>query len=256
MKGCKTGLFVAMVSFFMVSHAFGQKKDAKPSNIKFTNQNNLLTITYDLPDGGKDVFYTVNLKVVDSSSHLIANPVSLTGDVGRGISGGPHKTIQWAYTKDSVKLSQRLGIFIDADPVIARGGPANALKSLIVPGLGDYYVYGKKGNPAFLITIAAYGCVGYGVYNLLQANNTYSQYEKATHQTDIDNYFNQATQQRSTGTTFVTIGAVIWGADVLNVLLKGITNQHVKNSGPKSAKLDWNLNVSPYGPGFNLTYKF
>jgi hypothetical protein len=250
----KKSILIALLFLCLARlNAFAQDK---PKNIKFTRQKDVLFITYDLAQGGSDNFYTVDLTVVDSVTHSIIVAKSAKGDIGKAVKGGEHRQIEWEYLKDSVQLSTRFSVVLTAERHTAGGGPANALRSVIVPGWGDYYVYKKKGNPAWIITAVSYGCVGYGVYNMMQATKNYNSYHSAVEQSDLDNYYNKAVAQQNTGSMFITIGAAVWAADVVNVLIKGMSNSGYKHSHKQTSNLNWNLNIYNNAPGLNLTYKF
>jgi hypothetical protein len=252
----KFGLILIAVLCIPLIKAEAQKTSTIASNIKYRFEGAALVISYNLPESGEDVFYKITLRVTDSASHRILLPKSVSGDIGSSVKGGPNKSITWTFAKDSITLSKKLSVAIDADSRIFRGGPTNALRSLVIPGWGDYYVYSKKGNPAFLITIVSYGCVGYGIYNTMQSAKNYQSYHNSVDQKDMDNYYDQAVIQQNTGTMFIAIGAAVWAADIVNVAIKGAMNAKGRQESKPTAYLDWNIEWQYNGIGARLCYKF
>ncbi len=73
-------------------------------------QNGFLLISYDILNGEENDQYKINLEVTDvDGKSLRAN--SLTGDVGKNVSGGTNKMIMWNYAKDGVSVDE--GIFVE-----------------------------------------------------------------------------------------------------------------------------------------------
>jgi hypothetical protein len=157
------------------------------------------------------------------------NSVSLSGDFGKNIKGCRSKKITWDFIKDGVKIK---GSSIKAIVNIVNvseipGGPSNAFLSLIVPGLGDRYVYnsGRSIIKPYFETAVVYGLVGFGIYEKFQKDKYYDKYLKAIKKSDIENYYNKANSANHNFYIFTLSGASIWAADIAWVSWKGISNK-------------------------------
>jgi len=102
------------------------------------------------------------------------------------------------------------------------GGPLNSLYSLAIPGLGNYKV--RKRHPYWIISTVSLGAVGYGIYSKYKAADQYDSYKKATTQEKINDYYIKANRNHLIGSYAITVGGVIWLADITNVIIKGLKN--------------------------------
>lgn len=127
------------------------------------------------------------------------------------------------------------------------GGPQYSLVTLVVPGVGDYFVnrgsgsfFGKHITP-WVTTIGALGFVGAGVFLQISSQNNYTLYHSATQQSDINNYYDMANGQNMASYYLIGAGALIWAVDIYWVIKKGISN---KNES-KQFKNKMQLAISP-----------
>ncbi|MBN2777870.1 MAG: hypothetical protein JXR36_09515 [Bacteroidales bacterium] len=141
------------------------------------------------------------------------------------------------------------------------GGSGYTLLSLIVPGVGDYFVNGGKGSmlgvnsPPIFTTIATLGMVGSGIYCKSLSNSNYDLYHEATKQSDIDKYFDLANNFNKASYILIGTGAVLWLWDVIWTAKTGSENR--KASKLMKDKLSFSpvlLDNRNYGIG--LTYNF
>lgn len=103
------------------------------------------------------------------------------------------------------------------------GGPSNAFLSLLVPGLGDKFVYDN--NKGLAIGIITYGLIGAGVAAKFYSINEYDKYHKATVQSEIDKYYDNANNANYAFYGLLAGGAAIWVADIIKVAVKGSQNR-------------------------------
>lgn len=135
------------------------------------------------------------------------------------------------------------------EPPPMKGGPANALLSLAVPGLGHYFVsgdhYGNNRKPtAFLVTALYGGAIGGAVYYKLRSESQYSAYKRLAafreYQRDPNGNIigvrgaNEAQSSqhlaasRTSHKNFVILTGVAAGVaavDVVYTLIKGMNNR-------------------------------
>jgi len=94
----KNFFIVIGLAFFCLNQAYGQQSQNKATAVNYTVQKDLMVINYNLPAEENDVFYTIQIKVIDSVSHSIANPAHTDGDIGNTVKGGDHKQVKWYFT--------------------------------------------------------------------------------------------------------------------------------------------------------------
>lgn len=102
-------------------------------------------------------------------------------------------------------------------------GPIHALKSFIIPGLGDGSVSNgqRKGWGIFSLFVAS---AGFGLLSDYLSEVNYKKYHESRTQTEINDYYTNANFYNQTKFLFFGIGASIWLYDIVWVLDKGIKN--------------------------------
>src|SRR5574344_2105726 len=110
------------------------------------------------------------------------------------------------------------------------GGAQYAFLSVIIPGIGDHFVnrgkgtfIGKKISP-WVTTIGTLGFVGAGVIFKMQSQQNYNSYHSATQQTEMNKYYDLANGQNKTSWELISIGGILWAADIYWVIKKGAAN--------------------------------
>jgi hypothetical protein len=130
-----------------------------------------------------------------------------------------------------------------------RGGPANALLNLAVPGLGHYFVSGDHNGfdrkPAVLLITALYaGSVGGAIYYKLRADKQYNQYTELSKfreyqfdpngmiigvrggsQVQAAQYLKDAQTSNRNAMILAGVSAGIITADLIYTLVKGLKNK-------------------------------
>jgi len=148
----------------------GQKNRARVENIKMDFISNRFEIDYAIVNSKPDQRHDIEFYVLDNRGGVVF-PDSLRGDIGSGISPGRDKKIIWdIYTEyDIVQGNFNPKIILDGTGKFGvKGGPSNALLSLLVPGLGDYFVadHRKMKIKPWTRTITSYAFVGMGLASL------------------------------------------------------------------------------------------
>jgi hypothetical protein len=141
------------------------------------------------------------------------------------------------------------------------GGVSNSFISLIIPGVGDFFVnggsgsmLGKKIHPIFT-TISTYALIGAGIYFKSQSVSNYDLYHKSTNQSNIDKNYDLANLQNKTALALIGIGSIVWIADIIWVAKKGANNTKIE----KEMRNKLNIALFPTlnnSFAFGLTYNF
>ena len=201
-------------------HIYGQDIE----NIEIQVVDEKIEVTYDIVRYSKKYLYDVKLTFLSTNT---INPISLTGDVGKGIVAGGNKKIVWDIYKDLDGYDGGLKAIVEIinkEKIKYLGGPQNALLSCAVPGLGDYFVSDAKLRPA-LTTVSSWGLIGFGLYKQSLANKYYDDYKADIYQIDMDKNYDLANKNYNQSMTFISIGAAIWIADIAYVTYKGFKNR-------------------------------
>ncbi|OJJ23536.1 hypothetical protein BKI52_04005 [marine bacterium AO1-C] len=159
---------------------------------------------------------------------------SVLGDAGENITSGKEKKIFWDFLIDDPNfegknISFKIKAFLmnPSTKVIPRGGPTNALLSLVAPGVGDMRV--RPGGLWYAaITLGAFSTLGTGLYLRTSAKNNYDLYQKAQDAQSAQNLLNKANQQNNLSVVLINTAIAIWVVDVALVAWKGFKNQKLK----------------------------
>lgn len=186
-----------------------------------------IKVRYNLK-GSKKRYYNTRLYYSNNSGNSFKGPLrSLSGDIGDSTRAGKYKQISWSFIQDNPYFNGENIMFkIEAEevPKISNGGPANALRSLLVPGLGDTKV--RNGYNYGLITAATYGTLGTSLYFHLKARQKFNDYESRVPNTEEEHQklFDEAQKSQRISRGFLIAGGLIWIADILGVYGRGIKN--------------------------------
>jgi hypothetical protein len=211
--------------------------------------------------------HSVHLKFLDKQYNIFT-PNTLSGDVGVNIPGGMNKTIEWDIADDFQQLNSQIRpiIFIDgvSREFSSPGGPGNAIFSVIMPGLGDYFVADHRlmHVKPYLRTISSFGLIGLGIYagnQRYRAEGKYitvlavhhplgasqERYKEVYEEGDMQYWLFKGDKE-----LFISLGAAIWIADIVWVLARGSNNKNFV----KELRRQSDVSLG-YGKGkFNLKY--
>lgn len=198
------------------------------SNIALSQPDTTILVPYTLK-GYRNRYYTVRLAYSNNSGNSFKGPLrSVTGDVGDSIRAGKDKKIAWKFKRDNPyfdgkNISFRLDVV--EMPKIATGGAGNALKSLLMPGLGDTKV--RNGYNYGWIAVGTYATLATGGYFLYKAQQTYKDHKNrlANDANTHLGYFKDAKRFQNISTVFFLTGASIWIGDVVGVYFRGLKNK-------------------------------
>lgn len=125
----------------------------------------------------KPGYYLFELAVTDDKGAKSSDTVSITAKAPPVVQTQP--TPDSAVTKRPPPVQLRVAPRVSMPEM--KGGPSNALLSLVLPGVGHYFVSGDQyGNDrktsVFLITALYAGSVGGAIYYKLRSDNEYDKY--------------------------------------------------------------------------------
>ena len=187
-----------------------------------------INLRYNLK-GSKKRYYNTKLYYSNNGGNSFKGPLrSINGDIGDSTQAGKYKKVSWSFIRDNPYFDGKNIMFkIEAEEVrkIATGGPSNALKSLLVPGLGDTKV--RNGYNYGIITAVTYATLGTGIFYHFRARKKFNDYEDRIPNTEAEHQdlFDQAQRSQRVSRGFLIAGGVIWLADVLGVYGKGLKNR-------------------------------
>jgi hypothetical protein len=110
-----------IISFVLVGIYFGSlltaksQSSAKVENINFYAEGSKLVVTYDIVKAKPGETFDVWIKVVTASGKEIS-PVTLTGNVGSGNTGGAGKKITWDVEADKAVIDEEFSVEVFARP--------------------------------------------------------------------------------------------------------------------------------------------
>jgi hypothetical protein len=142
----KRAAVVAILLFDCFLQTRAQAEEAKIVNIRTEMTERALVIRYHLASPDPKSLHEVFLTVVDNRGNAV-RPDSVYGDLGTSVAAGPDKTITWEIYKEFDVVYGNFTPVLTLDPASGRkhaGGPEYAALSLLVPGLGDYFVADPK----------------------------------------------------------------------------------------------------------------
>ena len=244
------------------------KVELQNNDIKLNQADTTILIPYSLK-GYRSRFYSVKLSYSNNNGTSYKGPLrSVKGDIGDSIKAGKARSIAWKFKRDNPYFDGKNISFkleVTEMPKIATGGPVNAFRSILMPGLGDSKV--RNGYNYGWIAVGTYAALGTSGFFYYKAQQSYKNYKNriandaATH----DNYFKEAKRFQNVATGFLIAGATVWIGDVIGVYIRGVKNkkriarEKEKLKAEKSTETS-SLRISPYSDGRNnslvLLWKF
>jgi hypothetical protein len=218
--------------------AQGPIEVSKPS---LSLEDGKVRIDYSLLNADESGKYTVRIEVTGQKGDRIPAR-SLSGDIGKGISGRGNKTIFWDLQADNIFLDEEIFVEVFALPEETRAvkeeltqtppgeeeGKTAAtdtgqqkelnrtvliIESLAVPGLGLSRLH--PGQPHWLRGVAAYGCLAGSVYFNRKSWNTYQQYQEPPSLDEVQDLFDQAYDQKKRSRLLGYAAVGVWAVDLV-----------------------------------------
>lgn len=227
------------IMFFVFISYVGFGQESKVKNIDIDISGNKVFINYDLIQ--KDTFSAndIELFFVDNR-FTVKVPEKLSGDIGSNIKPGQNKRIEWDVFNDDVEIAQKLKPRIIVNG-IKKGGPQNALYSILIPGLGDYFVKDHKDMiiKPYYRTLATFGVIGLSVMasqnreriNIISEETQYVQENGLmvpSTRTYVSGYYYEYWMFKGDAEVFLVTGIAMWIGDIVWVYAKGNENDRLR----------------------------
>ena len=207
--------------------------------------------------GYRNRLYIVKLSYSNNGGNSYKGPLrSIKGNVGDSVRAGKN-LVSWSFNRDNPYFDgKNINFKIEAieRPKIATGGPQNALRSILMPGLGDVKV--RNGYRYGWIAVGTYACLVGGGYAYWRSRELYRDYRNRV-PNDInahDALYNRAKNTETTAIALLGVGVGIWAADVVGVYVRGMRNRRKiaqekqKLEAEKNGQAS-NLRIYPYTDG-------
>ncbi len=265
---------IGLLFCFFCLGVLGQKNRARVENIQMDFISNRVEIDYDIVNSKSDKLHEIEFYVLDNRGGVVF-PDFLRGDIGSGISPGRDKKIIWdIYTEyDIVHGNFNPKIILDGTGKFGvKGGPSNALLSLLVPGLGDYFVadHRKMRIKPWTRTITSYAFVGMGLASyknrqhfpevigepgyypkyIMLDNGKHIWIEEWRDDIILDPAYTEYWLFKYDAEVFLGVGLCVWLVDIIWVTRQGIRNNKIKN------KVFNDLTLVPVRQGMALSYTY
>ena len=262
-----------LLAGFSGSVVMGQKPKPRVENIRMDFESNRFEIKYDIAGSDSDSVHQIDLYVIDNVGKVVF-PDSLKGDIGPDISAGKNKKIVWdIYREYDVVYGNFIPrIVLDGSEKYGiKGGPSNAFLSVLVPGLGDYFVADHRKmkikpyyKTAFTLTFMGLGLAAGNnrnhVPDVMGAPGYYQEYLMLPDGKHIwvEEYREDWIEEPGyteywlfpyDSELFFGVGLAVWMLDVIWVAREGAKNKKVKE------KIFNNLTMVPTRQGMALSYK-
>jgi hypothetical protein len=242
-------------------------------NVDMYVSGNKIVVKYDLTNCPERTNYDIKLKIKRQSGDFYF-PKSITGDIS-GVTQGINKSIIWDVIADGIELQEKVLPVVEievknweVDPEVnnikhkLKGGPSNALLSVVFPGLGDHFVRSnpsvKRKNwftvPLVYSVFGATALISYKNYK-----NNYAKYHSATDQVNIDKYYNSANTNFLVFQASASIAASVMVIDVIHVAIMGNRNKRKYENGytnTGSFKTNYYLTSTNTGLKLGLIHNF
>ncbi|GAA4462093.1 hypothetical protein GCM10023189_38340 [Nibrella saemangeumensis] len=203
--------------------AHGQR--ARVSNVRVELDATRAKILYDVADNLPTDSIFIN---VESSGRGRLNARTVTGDAGKGVTPGHNKTIYWDYRLDGITITdkEQIRITVSVDRVRAGGGPANALVSVLLPGVGNILVQpNRQIGLRPLITVGYAGLLTYGLIQRGRSNRQYERYTAQLSALEAEPFYQESARLRRHYLVSTRAAAAVLVADVVYTFLKGRRNR-------------------------------
>jgi len=204
-------VIVPVFLHFSCSPGIQAQSHAEIQNIDFSMQHDSIFISYNLLKAAKNERFDISLIVTTASGKTI-NPLSVTGDVGKIITGGQGKKITWDINKDNVFINEGISVEITAQPMapeirfVHRG--TAALLSAVVPGLGITKL--NNGGPYWIMAIAFYGSAAGSYLYYQSAESDYDKYKASLTESERNDLYGKVENKDRISDVLMYTARTIW----------------------------------------------
>jgi serine protease Do len=221
------GSLIFFILVFCTIGGFSQGKNDTLLNVNFYHENQKIIIKYDLiSSNSKDSFF-IDLKIYNSKDSLFL-PRKLSGDYQKVVAGNG-KTIIWNVGEEEINIDEEIQIKLSAKHQIQINKSKHILKSILLPGLGDYRI--RNGKLHFLAGVFAYGSVGSSIYFNSEAINEYESYKNEYELEKSKMLYDRAKLDRNISLISAGLATTIWVLDysLLNLRIKKVKKKIEKS---------------------------
>lgn len=250
-------IYVFLVAIYLLSGNQGFSQGAAIKNTSYNIYHNRLIIDYDLIcdfDNLQNVLF-----FLWDDSYNIQIPRVVFGDIGEGVEPGYSKQVTWDIVQDNELLVGRLRPqLILKDEFYQRKGSGSVLFSILIPGLGDYFVADHRNMKfkPYLRTVSAISLVGLGLKATKMRTRESLYTEFVDPRTNITEYrfygygsYNHWLFPHD-NLVFLGMGAAIWIYDIIWVANRGGRNDKLRQALDKV-----NINYN-YQNGGEIGFKY
>ncbi len=172
-------------------------------------------IEYELPQSlpGDSVYVEL-----ETASGRILRPVTVRGDIGKGIKAGPKKLIAWDVVQDNVRLDEEVTVLLRIARVVS-SPPVTMAQQVAKPER----VTPKKSVLPLIGWVAAAGLTGYATTMALGLNKDVDTYNSKTYASDGDDlqkYKDMKSRIDSKKGTFYLVAGAAVAVVAVNVIYK------------------------------------
>ncbi|MCD4694953.1 MAG: hypothetical protein K8S16_01835 [Bacteroidales bacterium] len=258
-------IFISTLLFsFLFSGSVCAQSNASIENIDFYAEGKNLVVKYDITKAQAGETFEIWAKVITASGKSII-PASVSGDIGKGVTGGPNKRIEWDVQADNADLSEEfhVEVYARSDQVKTKmpkpqkkgtgvGVGGAMLLSAILPGLGKTVV--NRGGGHWMWGVIGYGCLAGTIVMNSNAYDAYENYKTATTPDERDDFFQQANDYDLYSKVFLGTAATIW---IVDIITTGIYASKKRRRANKS-NFSMNYSMDPLTgkPLVGFNYKF
>jgi hypothetical protein len=219
----RSSIILILAIFIFGQHCFCQTK-AKITDVDFQLEDRYIVVNYNLVGSLPKEQMTIEMTFVNENNE-ITTPKTVTGDVGTKVYEDGKKQILWDIVTDQSVLSGNLKAIVTITfSKILYSGAGNAFLSVLIPGLGGYYVDKNKAR-SVLTTISTVGLLAYGISKKIQANKFYTDYKANTNLSEMESLYTKANGAQNTYFTATRVAAGLWALDIIWVTFKGFHNK-------------------------------
>ena len=130
---------------------------------------------------------------------------------------------------ESASLPEAALVAVASDAVVLRSRGDAALRSLLVPGLGQHY--NRQPVKGWVFTGVAAGLAGGALAYHLAGSSAHSRYQKAGNPTDAARYYTETTDRYRTRDWLLVGLAATWAVNVVDAYLSGVDGRAMLGGG-------------------------
>jgi hypothetical protein len=249
-------LFFLLAGLLVSLSLQAQQAPSEATNIRISTDEKTkrLVIQYDLPSAQPtDSLYVE----IETASGRRFRPMSVNGNVGKGISPGRNKTIYWDIVRDNVQLDEEVEVIIRLVRLANVSRPAVAAKPKL-PTPAPIVETRKKSILPIIGWVATGGLATYtfilasginkdvDAYNQKTVANTLAEWNGAEEKRkDIDS-------RRGTVTIMAGATAALLIANVIYMVVR----KSSQNNKPNQIRTAWEIKPASHSAGVGLVHTF